>query len=88
MFVCCLFKYVQATHRAEEIVISFHKLAKDEEGRRIAAVKSFKIVEKESQDLTTKLAEANHAKKSVKAALDIVERQAKGQRVLLRQAEE
>ena len=51
-------------------------------------MKSFKIAEKKSQDLTTKLAEANHAKKSVKAALDIVERQAKGQRVLLRQAEE
>ena len=51
-------------------------------------MKSFKIAEKKSQDLTTKLAEVNHAKKSVKAALDIVERQAKGQRVLLHQAEE
>ena len=35
-----------------------------------------------------KLEKADHAKKSAKAALDVVERQAEGQRVLLCQAEE
>ena len=79
---------IQATHKAEEIVISFHRLAKDEEGRRIATMKAFEIVNKKSQDLTAKLAKADHAKKSAKAALDVVERQAEGQRVLLCQAEE
>jgi len=51
-------------------------------------MKSFEVVEKKSQDLTAKLAEADHAKKSVEFALNVVERQAEGQRVLLRQAEE
>ena len=51
-------------------------------------MKAFEIVNKKSQDLTAKLAKADHAKKSVKAALDVVERQAEGQRVLLRQAKE
>ena len=51
-------------------------------------MKAFEIVNKKSQDLTAKLAKADHAKKSAKAALDVVERQAEGQRVLLRQATE
>ena len=51
-------------------------------------MKAFEIVNKKSQDLTAKLAKADHAKKSAKAALDVVERQAEGQRVLLRQAKE
>ena len=44
--------------------------------------------EKKSQDIMAKLAEADHAKKSAESALDVVERQVEGQRVLLRQAEE
>ena len=51
-------------------------------------MKAFEIVNKKSQDLTAKLAKADHAKKSAKAALDVVERQAEGQKVLLRQAKE
>ena len=51
-------------------------------------MKAFEIAEKKSQDLTTKLAEADHDKKSAEATLDMVERQAEGQRVLLRQAKE
>ena len=93
---CCLFivfvffflQAVQAAYRDEEIVISSHRLAKDEKGRRIATVKSFEVVEKKSQDLIAKLAEADHAKKSAEFALNVVERQAEGQRVLLCQAEE
>ena len=37
-------------------------------------MKAFEIAEKKSQDLTTKLAEADHAKKSAEAALNVVER--------------
>ena len=48
---------------------------KDEEGRRIAAVKAFELLEKKSQDLTAKLAKANRDKKSAEVALDVVERQ-------------
>ena len=94
LFVCLLSFFfiflwaIQATHKAEEIVISSHRLAKDEEGRRIATVKAFEIANKKSQDLMAKLEKADHAKKSAKAALDVVERQAEGQRVLLCQAEE
>ena len=51
-------------------------------------MKAFKLAEKKSQDIMAKLAEADHAKKSIESALDVVERQAEGQRVLLRQAEE
>ena len=51
-------------------------------------MKAFEVVEKKSQDLTAKLAEVDHAKKSAESALNVVERQAEGQRVLLCQAEE
>ena len=84
LFVCLLSFFffflwaIQATHKAEEIVISSHRLAKDEEGRRIATVKAFKIANKKSQDLMAKLAKVDHAKKCAKAALDVVERQAEG----------
>jgi len=47
---------------------------KEEEGRRLAAVKAFELVEKKSQDFTTKLVEVDRDKKSVEAALDGVER--------------
>lgn len=47
---------------------------KEEESRCIATLKAFEVAEKKSQDLTTKLVEANRDKKSVKAALDMVKR--------------
>ena len=43
---------------------------KEEEGRRLAAVKAFELAEKKSQDLTAKLVEADRDKKSTEAALD------------------
>ena len=51
-------------------------------------MKAFELAEKKSQNLTTKLVEANRDKKSVEAALDGVERQAETQRKQLRQAED
>ena len=51
-------------------------------------MKAFEIAEKKSQDLTTKLAEVNHAKKSVKFALNVVERQVESQRLILLQIED
>ena len=59
---------------------------KEDEGRRIAVVKAFEIAEKKSQDLNAKLLEAERDKKSIEAALDVVERQAETQCKLLRQA--
>ena len=47
---------------------------KEEESRRIATVKAFELVEKKSQDINAKLVEADWDKKSVKAALEGVER--------------
>ena len=51
-------------------------------------MKAFEIAEKKSQDLTTKLAEVNHAKKSVEFVLNVVERQVESQRLILLQTED
>ena len=77
-------KAVQAAYRAEEIVISSHKAMKEEEGRRIAAMKAFELAKKNSQYLNAKLVEADWGKKSVEVTLDRVERQAEAQRKQLR----
>ena len=77
-------KAVQAAYRAEEIVISSHKAMKEEEGRRVAAMKAFELAKKNSQYLNAKLVEADWGKKSVEAALDRVKRQAEAQRKQLR----
>ena len=72
-------KVVQAAHRVEGIVISSHKMMKEEEGRCIACLKAFELAEKKSQELIAKLVEVDRDKKSAKAALDMAERQAKAQ---------
>ena len=51
-------------------------------------MKAFEITETKYQDLTAKLAEANHAKKSVEFTLDVVKRQAQSQRLILHQTED
>ena len=61
---------------------------KEEESRCVAVVKAFELVEKKSQELNTKLAEAERDKKSTEAALDGVERQAEAQCKQFRQAED
>ena len=51
---------------------------KEEKGRRIAVVDAFHMAEKSNQELKSKLLEEEKERKSVVAALDNVERQAKG----------
>ena len=81
-------KAVQATHRAEEIVINSHKMMKEEDGGCTTVVKAFELAEKKSQELTAKLIEIDRDKKSAEATLDMAERQAKAQRKQLRQAKD
>ena len=52
---------------------------KEEEGRRVAAMKAFELAKKKSQYLNAKLVEADRGKKSVEATLDRVERQVEAQ---------
>ena len=47
---------------------------KEEEGRRIAAMKAFELAEKKSQDLNAKLVEVDWDKKSAEATSDRMER--------------
>ena len=56
-------KVVLAAHRVEEIVIISHKMMKEEEGRRTAAVKAFELTKKKSQELTAKLVEVDRTRK-------------------------
>lgn len=67
---------------------SCHRMMKEEEGRRIAAVDTFHVAEKSNQKLKSKLTKIERGKRSAEAALDSAERQAEGQCVLLRQAED
>ena len=59
-----------------------------EEGSQITVVDAFHVAKKSNQDPKSKLIEVERGKRSAKAALDSVERQAEGQQVLLRQAED
>ena len=62
-------------------------MVKDEEARCIAAMESFKVADKKSQELTTKLTEVERDKRSAEATLDGAEKQAEAQRKQLRQTE-
>ena len=46
-----LFQAIQAIFRAEEMVNYSHRKMKEEEGRRIATVDAFQVVEKSNQEL-------------------------------------
>ena len=48
MMIFFFLKVVQAAHRAKEIVNSSHRMMKDEEARRIAAMESLRVVDKKS----------------------------------------
>lgn len=67
-------KAVQSAHKAEEIVNSSHRMMKEEKAKCIATMEAFRVVEKKSQQLTTKLTEAERDKRSAEAILDGVER--------------
>ena len=53
---------------------SSHRMMKDEEAKCIAAVEAFRVVERKTQKLTTKLTKVEREKKSAKAALDGAEK--------------
>ena len=65
---------MQFAHRAEKIVNTSHRMMKDEEARHIATMEAFRVVDKKSQESTTKLTEAERDRKSAKAALDGAEK--------------
>ena len=62
-------------------------MIKEEEGRHIAAVDAFNVVEKKIQELKNKLAKAEWDKKSAKPTLEGAEMQAEGQQRKLHQIE-
>ena len=49
-------------------------MMKDEEVKRIVAVEAFRVADKKSQEITTKLTEVERDKKSAEAALDGAEK--------------
>ena len=51
-------------------------MMKDEEVKRIVAVEAFRVADKKSQEITTKLTGVERDRKSAKAALDGAEKQA------------
>ena len=57
---------------------------KDKEGRQVAIVEAFNVAEKRVKELNAELIEAEREKKSAKAALEGIERQAETQRKQLR----
>ena len=65
-----------------------HRKMKEEEGRKIAAVEAFQVVEKSVKELKTRLQEEEKERKSTTTALDTAERQAESQRLLLRNTED
>ena len=81
-FITVLFplKPVQSAHMAEELVTKSHGQMKEEEGRRITVLEAFSLVEKRIQQLNNQLTEADWERKSTKAALHGVEKQAESQR--------
>ena len=82
-FINYLFQATHAVFRVEEIVNSSHRKMKEEEGRRIAGVETFQVVEKSNKELKTKLAEEEKERKYAAAALNNAEKQAESQRLLL-----
>ena len=64
-------------------MVNYSHRKMEEERRRIVAVNAFHVVEKSVQDLKAKLIEEARERKSAASALDSVERQAEGHRVLL-----
>lgn len=71
----------------EEWVDDAHKQFKDEEAWRIATVQTLAVAEKRIKYLNTEFIEANKERKSAKAALAVVEKQAEYQCQQLHKAE-
>ncbi|XP_030945988.1 neurofilament heavy polypeptide-like [Quercus lobata] len=60
---------VQATFRAKEIADNCHRQMKEEEGRRNAAVDSFRVVERSAKELKEKLTRGEELRRSVESTL-------------------
>ena len=71
-------------------MVNYSHRKMEEEERKIITVDAFQVAEKRNQDMKAKLIEVEREreKKSAAAAMDNVERQAKGQQVLLRNIED
>ena len=69
--------FSRPTNIAEEWVDQAHAQLKDEETRRISAIKSLVVAEKKMEDLGTKLTEADKERKSIEAAITGTKKQAK-----------
>ena len=65
-----------------------HAQLKDEEARRVSAVKTLAMAEKKIKDLGIKLTEADRERKSAEAVLVGAEKEAKDQRQQLHRAKE
>ncbi|KAL0015419.1 hypothetical protein SO802_002488 [Lithocarpus litseifolius] len=79
---------VQASFRVEEITNFCHQSMKEEEGKCNAAVDTLNAAKMSVQELKKKLLEEERERKSVVATFDYAKKQARGQRVLLRNAED
>lgn len=77
---CFLFRQSRQKNIVEEWVDDAHKQWKDDEAQRIAAIQTLAMAEKRIQDLNTKLAEVDRERKSGKATLVGVKKQAEDQR--------
>ena len=56
-----------------------HRQMKDEKAKHIATIEAFKVAKKKIQELNVKLTKANREKKSIKVALQGVEKQVEAQ---------
>ena len=70
------------------MVESSHQKMKEEEGRRTAVVDAFLVAKKSNKELKVKLNKEIRERKSAAASLENAEKQAKSQRLLLRDAED
>lgn len=77
---CFLFRQSRQKNIVEEWVDDAHKQWKDDEAQRIAAIQTLAMAEKRIKDLNTKLAEVDRERKSGKATLVGVKKQAEDQR--------
>ena len=80
------FQAIQATFRLEEITNSNYQQLDDERKRWATAVQTFIVAEQSNAKLKKKLADEEHARKSVDATLKSAQRQAESQRKLLHKA--
>ena len=81
-----LFKAVQSTFRLEEMTNSLFQQLDKERKRRATVVQTLTIAENNNTDLKKRLTAEEQARKSADAALEGVEKQAKSQRKLAREA--